>query len=206
MVKNPAPEGSQILNGTKKQLANWSDLNPQPDDAPGKAIQIIYLAAHQSPIGQWCLADGTILSPEHVQSELLGDKKIDRVIFLDSCYARSAMPLTGGLPPTQPGAKLVIFASQNNEPTPDEFVYHHSPGDWERLCPHAFQWFREHKFGGSDERISFMGIVWLEAFLTQPNPPVTVSEWRDMAKTMADLSVKIEKTVPSGSSSRISFN
>ncbi len=161
---------------------------------------LIYLAAHQSPSGQWVFTDGTFLdwdqllpSPQHLQHPT--------IVMLDCCYACSAdlhPNFRSNLAPD-----LVIYASTATEVTPDLYVYHRTPVDWTRRCPLALAWLHQHHFGGSDERLSYLGLLWLEAFLRQPHPPQNLADWQVLASTLTTLSATISKDAVLHSTSTI---
>jgi hypothetical protein len=167
-------------NGSPDQLKDFLRALP---DAPDQ-ITLVYLAAHQSPGGQWYFPDRRVVDWGSLMGGLPTLKNPQRIVLLDCCYAASASRWPGW---SEKMAPACLFASPGNRPTPDLFVFWRRPVDWAVLFPGASRWLRQHHFNDSDERISFFGLVWLEAWVREASPPRKMGEWNDLAQTMTQI-------------------
>ncbi len=173
-------------NDSAEQLQEFFRKLPDSDDS----LTIIYLAAHQSPAGQWYFPDGTEHSWGSLIEGLAKLKSIHRLVLLDCCYAQSAALWPGWPDKIAPAC---LFAAPANRPTPDLLVFHRRPVDWATYFPKAVPWLKQHHFSNSDERISFFGLVWLEAWLDQPATPQNLAGWKDLSQTMEQI---VQRTSP----------
>jgi hypothetical protein len=173
-------ELQHVENGSPEQLKDFFRKLP---DAPNQ-LTLVYLGGHQSPAGEWYFTDGT----DHNWGELMeGLPKLrnpQRIVLLDCCYAQSASLWPDW---SQKIAPACLFASPGNRPTPDLLVFWRRPVDWAELFPGASLWLRHHPFHDSDERITFFGLVWLEAWVKGTSPPRNLSEWSHLAQTMTQI-------------------
>jgi hypothetical protein len=172
---------SREENDSPGQLQDFLRKLP---DAPGQ-LTVVYLAAHQSPAGQWYFPDGSVADWGTIMAGLPKLKSVGCIVLLDSCYAQAASQW-----PDWPDkiAPECLYASSANEVTPDLFVFWRRPVDWAELFPGASRWLRQHHVDDSDERISYLGLVWLEAWTKQPSPPRTLADWNNLAQAMTEIS------------------
>jgi len=187
----PRPE-----NGSPDQLKDFLRRLP---DAPN-SMTLVYMAAHQSPSGQWYFPDGSVADWGTLMADLPKLKNTNRIVLLDCCYASSASRWPDW---SQKVAPACVFASPANRPTPDLFVFHRRPVDWAVLFPGATLWLREHHFKDPDERVSFFGLVWLEAWMKEASPPQNWNDWHRLAETMSQIAQHASTQINSNSVSDI---
>ena len=167
-------------NGAPGQLTDFLRKLP---DVPGQ-LTIVYLAAHQSPGGQWYFPDGSVADWGTLLADLPRLRNPNRIVLLDCCYAQAASQWPDW---PQKVAPACLFASPADQVTPDLFVFWRRPVDWTEIFPGASRWLRQHRVDSSDERISFFGLVWLEAWTRAPSPPRTMSDWNNFGQAMAQI-------------------
>lgn len=184
-------------NDSAEQLQSFLRKLPDSDEP----LTIVYLAAHQSPAGQWYFPDGTEHSWGSLIESLPKLKSSHRVVLLDCCYAKSATLWPSWSDKVAPAC---LFAAPINRPTPDLLVFHRRPVDWTTYFPKAIPWLKQHHFNDSDERISFFGLVWLEAWLSQPAPPHDLAEWNDLSQKMTQIVEQTSSNVRADAISEIS--
>jgi len=189
------PQIRRQENGSPAQLKDF--LRQLPDD-PNR-ITVVYLAAHQSPGGQWHFTDRSVASWESLLDGLPRLRNIRRIVLLDCCYAQAASLWPGW---SEKIAPACIYASPQNCPTPDLFAFRRRPVDCQALFPHAFQWLKQRR-SDDDERVSFFGLVWLETWLSQPQPPQSLVDWRQFGQRMTLLARKAATQIRAGESSEI---
>jgi len=183
-------------NGSPGELNDFLRRLP---DAPDQ-ITLVYLAAHQSPAGQWYFPDHSVVDWGSIMAALPKLKNPRRIVLLDCCYASAA----GRWPDwTQKIAPACLLASPGDRPTPDLFALRRRPVDWAVLFPGASLWLRQHHFVDSDERISFFGLVWLEAWTKEASPPRNWNEWSQFAQTMTQIAHHASTRINANSVSEI---
>ena len=172
---------SREENGSPGQLKDFLRKLP---DAP-EQFTIVYLAAHQSPGGQWYFPDRSVADWGSLMADLPTLKNPHRIVLLDCCFAQAASRWADWPEKIAPAC---IFASPADRPTPDLFVFHRRPVDWARVVfPGHSRWLRQHRVTDSDERISFFGVAWLEAWTKQSSPPRTMADWNELGQTMTQI-------------------
>lgn len=173
-------KGPRQENGSPDQLKDF--LRKLPDGAD--QLTLVYLAAHQSPGGQWYFPDRSVVAWGSLMEELPNLKSPQRLVLLDCCYATSVNRWPGW---SQKIAPACLFASPGNRPTPDLFVFWRRPVDWAVYFPGASHWLHQHHFDDSDEQISFFGLVWLEAWTKGTPHPQNLGEWNQLAQAMTQI-------------------
>ncbi len=174
---------SREENGSPDQLKDF--LHKLPDE-PGP-FTVVYLAAHQSPSGQWNFPDRSVADWGTIMSGLPNLRNPRRIVLLDCCNAQA----TSRWPDwTRKVAPACLYASSANQLTPDLFVFWRRPVDWDELFPGASRWLRQHHVTGSDERLSFLGLVWLEAWTREPSPPRSMADWNNLGQVMTQIAQK----------------
>jgi hypothetical protein len=184
-------------NGSPGQLKDFLRKLP---DIPGQ-VDIVYLAAHQSPGGQWYFPDRSVVDWGTLMGDLPQLKNRQRIVLLDCCYASSATRWPDW---SQKIAPACLFASPANRPTPDLLVFWRRPVDWAALFPGAVLWLRQHRMDDSDERISFFGLVWLETWTKESSHPRNLDEWKHLAQTMTQIAQHASTQIGADSVSDIS--
>ena len=184
-------------NGTPDQLCQF--LRQLPDDATTPTL--VYLAAHQTPGGQWFFTDGTPYSWKTVLDVLPDLKGGQRLVLLDCCFARAA----GEWPDWTARMGFTLFAASPTQPTPDLAVFHRRPVDWAVSFPKAIAWMRQHD-PGPEQRLSYLGLVWLEAWQSQPQPPRTWEDWQRLTQAMTDISARTSADIRDEYMSQIGTN
>ena len=186
-------------NGSPAQLTGFLRQLP---DAPDR-IDLVYLAAHQSSAGQWVFPDRSVADWGTLTSDLPRLKKPHRIVLLDCCYATAASRYADW---TQKVAPACVYASPADQLTPDLFVFWRRPVDWAVLFPGATLWLHRHHVTDSDERISFLGLVWLEAWAKETSPPRTMADWRDFGQAMMQISQQAATQIHARNVSAISVS
>jgi hypothetical protein len=146
-------------------------------DLPGEKdcdISLVYLASHQSRAGEWDFTQGKLLP----LNDLLADAKIPshphRIVILDTCFA-SAMQWQQ--PSWQRFAPISLFASTPSEETPEISFHTPQPVDFAHRYPTVFDWLKQCLGKKWDGKISFLGFVWVQTFLSLQDPPAEMRDW-----------------------------
>lgn len=167
--------GDTVENGDPMELRGFlSQLDSH--GAEGSA-HVVYLSSHQSPAGEWEFPDRQKIAWEQLLAGVGLDPDPLRIIILDTCYAEAV--------PEEWRSQLVsrgfcLFASSPRELTFELMVNRRQPVWFDKRYPQELAWL-ESRFGKkwlrNDSRLSFLGFIWLRAYLKTKKPPKTTKEW-----------------------------
>ncbi len=174
----------------EKTLAAWypnlrsapPHVDPSPEEArqalselPGPAeadVSVVYLGSRQTPGGAWQFTGpGGGCTPF---SELAGPalpSHARRIVVMDVCHAPAAL---GGDLATN---SWIVMASAAHERSYELDVASPRPLDLVRRFPRAAAWLAAHMPGEWDGKVSFLGLMWLQARLQTPRAPASEDDW-----------------------------
>jgi len=148
---------------------------PLPTRAESE-LSVVYLASHQSPEGKWDFVQRK-LEP---LSTIAGDSNIPghpvRMVIVDACYAAAFRR-----DPVWDSAwqSSFLFAADADEETQELNFRSPQPVDLGRRYPAATAWLNQHMGKGWDGKLSFLGFVWVQTFVTSKGVPVSQDGWRE---------------------------
>jgi hypothetical protein len=155
-------DGWNLENPSPAQLRNfWQHLRQRPADE----IKIIYLAAHQSMAGEWDFPMRQLLSPLEWLPPEQDATVTSCFVILDACYAR-ALAMVPAWNNFWGGP--ILYAASGQEETFELNFTERRPVDFIRRFPNESRWFKD-KLGSSwSRRLSFLGLMWTQAALAEP--------------------------------------
>jgi hypothetical protein len=160
-----------VENGTPETFRRFLHSLPEEQDCD---FSIVYLASHQSPAGEWDFTQrkSTLLN------RLLGGTRIPaharRIVILDACYAAAVQREA---PWQEKFAPISLFASRSSEETPEVNFHNPQPVDFAHRYPGALAWLKDCLGRKWDGKVSFLGFVWIQSFLTVKNCPSDLNGW-----------------------------
>jgi hypothetical protein len=167
--------GQVFENTSPKLLTNFLEKLPVSSRA---RVNIVYLASHQSPAGEWHFPNGsmvdwgTLIDRSHAAAHPM------RVVIMDSCYASSVLRFDQW----RRFATLSVFSAAAAEDTAELDFKSRQPIDMEHRYPEVATWLKNNAPKHWDGRISLLGFVWVKAFLETPKPPLSRGDWVDFFK------------------------
>jgi len=163
-------------------------------------ISIVYLASHQSPVAEWDFTQRKYLTLKRALQETDIAPHSGRIVILDACYAAAALhqPLW-----QQKFAPVTLFASSASEETPDVNFHHSSPVDFAHRYPEAYAWLKKDLGWGWNGRISFLGFVWVQTFVTSKAPPASLGDWIHFLQRCQAVSTDFRNNVSRTPSSEV---
>jgi hypothetical protein len=162
-----------VMDGTPQDLGKFLSALPGGDESD---LEIVYLASYQSPAGAWEFPN----REQQLWSQALRDASVKphplRIVVLDSCYAAAVQRV-----PEWPGklASLTLLAGSARELTYELALSTKIPIDFRRRYPSAWEWTRQHLASDWNQKMSFLGLMWLVARVETPEPPSTLDGWRN---------------------------
>jgi hypothetical protein len=148
-----------------------SDL-PGP---PSADLSIVYLGSRQDAAGAWEFTQG---GPPVSWGRLLQEARVpvhpNRVAILDACFASAVLrfpPWRGQFAPA------ALFAAAEDEWTCELDFSTPRPLDLAQRFPRAAAWLGAHMPPSWEGKLSFLGLVWLQAFLRTERAPVSRADW-----------------------------
>jgi hypothetical protein len=152
-------------------------LEQLPGAEAGK-IEVIYLGAQHTREGDWQFTgrgSGALAWGELLQKAPSAHPC--RVVILDVCHAAAVtrQPLWAN----KMGASATLLASAADEVTWELDFTKRQPVDLAARFPAATGWLKGHLPAAWDGRLSYLGLIWVQAFLQTPQPPRTTREWQN---------------------------
>lgn len=145
---------------------------PKPEDAD---ISIVYLASTQTSDGRWRFRrPQTDMPLSDILKSASPPANRRRLVILDACHARSVLQFKEW----RAFAPSAIFASSAGQRTYELNFRNRFRLDLPRRYPLAAAWLKANMPDDWDGRISFLGLIWLEAFLETDRAPETPDDWR----------------------------
>lgn len=161
-----------VMDGTPPDLEKFLSGLPGGNESE---VAVVYLASYQSAAGAWRFVN----REQCLWSEALRRATIKphpfRVVILDSCYAAVAERTpewSGRL------ATVTLWAGSERELTYELDLSTRVPVDFRRRYPLAWEWTRKHLAADWNRKISFLGLMWLEAWVETASPPKALGDWR----------------------------
>jgi hypothetical protein len=190
--------GTGVEDGSPRQLARFLGDLPRPGKA---AVSVVYLASRQAPEGAFVFPSGE----RRPWGELLDGANFPthggRIVILDACYATRARHAEGWAR----FAPTALFASGDREVTSELDLSTKRPVDLRGGHPEAWRWTREHLPSDWDGKLSFLGWIWLEAFLATPSAPSSPRDWGAFFADCQRRADEFRERVDRRSASRLSF-
>jgi hypothetical protein len=169
------PQADVSLTGgaTAAELREYLASVPADTDAP---LAVVYLSAHVQKDGRWRMSGGKPALWQDLLAEADMPPHRGRIVLLDVCHAaRVAKSITGLC-----GADgAVLAAADAGERTYALNTTRRQPVDLRKRFPAAVDWLRTALGQEWDGRISYLGFVWVLAFLETPAPPRSRTEWHE---------------------------
>lgn len=153
--------------------------------------QIIYLASRQTKNGEWEDVKGGEWSLESVLPKNTSPHAA-RIVLLDACYAEKIAEQNKW----REFAPLVLYAANKNQLTFELNVGSRQPIDIQKRYPQSYQWLEKNMPSDWNQRISFFGLMWLEAWLKTPTPPQSKEDWRAFFETAKQVSQEFAEHHP----------
>lgn len=156
--------GRETLHGFFTRLAKTG-----PED-----WSVVCLASHQSRDGLWQFPHDSPQSWAEIFSDTTTRPNPARFVVIDACYAEAAdstVVMRGT------GASGVLYASNRTEEVHELNFDRRFPIDLARRYPAEAKWLHDSLGPAWNGRTSFLGFIWLRAFLATPRAPRNIEDW-----------------------------
>ncbi|MDD5260847.1 MAG: hypothetical protein PHD76_03265 [Methylacidiphilales bacterium] len=155
-----------LENGTPEQMGSFLKNLP--------AGALVYLASHQSPVADWDFTQKKLVNlGELLPANVVPDK--NRIVILDACFAESV----GQLPGWKVFAPNCLMAGKAGEETFELELFTRRPVEFEARYPEEVAWLKQRLPEKWNGRITFLGLMWIRAFLQTPSAPKSMQDWRN---------------------------
>jgi hypothetical protein len=188
---------SLVENGSAETFRQFLHFLPREQDCD---FSFVYLASHQSPAGEWDFTQQKSM----LLNRLLDGTKIPaharRIVILDVCFAAAVQREATWQHKLAP---ISLFASLASEETPEANFHSPQPVNFAYRYPAAFAWLKDCLGKKWDGKISFLGFVWVQSFLTVKNRPADLKGWIDFMQRCKLVAKEFRENVNRKSSSEI---
>jgi len=177
----PEIPGHIIENASRESLRGFFG---NPSKSPASDWSIVYLASHQSRHGRWQFLNEPAESWADILAGIQCPAKGGRFLVLDVCFAEAADrdALFHGT-----GASGILLGAAHSEEAHEINFQLRFPIDAARRFPAEARWLRDALGQKWDARISFLGFVWLRAFLATPEAPRSTEDWNGFFRLCENL-------------------
>lgn len=169
----PDVSGSTVENVDREALRTFFT---RLSNSEAGGWNIVYLASHQTRDGLWQFPHDREQSWPEILAGVHATPTIHRIVIVDACFAEAA---DGGILMRGTGAKGILFAALRSEAVHEINFRRRFPLDVARRFPAEARWLRDSLGADWDGRVSFFGLIWLQAFLTTAHAPRNVEDWND---------------------------
>jgi hypothetical protein len=160
-----------VENGTPGDLRKFLHSLPTRADCD---LSIVYLASHQSPAAEWDFVQKKLESLDTIVGDSDIPRNSARIVIVDACYAAAL----GRKPAWEHAVQsLTLFASLADEETQELDFRSPQPVDLRRRYPAASEWLNGHMGKEWNGKLSFLGFVWVQTFVTSKNAPRNQKSW-----------------------------
>ncbi|HPA20980.1 MAG TPA: hypothetical protein PLU30_24740 [Verrucomicrobiae bacterium] len=167
-------QGQVIVDGSPDDLIAFLRRLPGPDAAD---FSVVYLASQQAADGSWAFVNGQSVSwVDIVERSRPVPPHPRRIVIVDACYA-ATLERVPGWRTLFPGP--VLFAASPRERTFEFRLDTRLPLDFKKRAPEAWEWSRR-ALPRWDGRMSFLGLVWMQASQSQKSGPLELGGWEEL--------------------------
>lgn len=157
-----------IENGTPSAITQFVATLPTSESC---ATSIVYFGSHQSATGEWHFTQREIARWDSILER--SDRHPKRIVIVDACSAAAATRFNEW----KVFAPFSLLASDIGEDTAQLNFDSPQPIDLRRRFPEVSAWLRVNLDNKWDGKLSFLGFVWVKAFLLTPDAPKSDDDW-----------------------------
>jgi hypothetical protein len=188
-----------VENGSPETFKKFLGSLPGEKDCD---FSVMYLASHQSPSGEWDFSEQKTTRLNQLLEGTRIPKHRRRIVVLDTCFAAAV----GREDPWQQRlAPISLFASGSSEETPEVNFCDPQPVDFAHRYPGAFAWLKDCLGKQWDGKLSFLGFIWVQSFLTEKNSPADLIGWIAFLRRCQSMAKQFRDHLGGKSSSQITL-
>jgi hypothetical protein len=162
----------------------------------------VYLASHQSAAGYWHFPHDTAQAwPEILAGAPLPGKP-PQCLIVDACYAEAAASpeLFQGT-----GSLGILYSASRTEVVHELNFHQRFPIDLTRRYAAEARWLDTTLGKAWNGRVSFLGFVWLRAFLATGHAPQSAGDWHAFFHRCEDLAAEFRHGRGEGLATSVHF-
>ena len=189
-----------VENGDPAALREFFHRLPASSDCD---FSIVYLASHQSPAGEWDFVQRQMepLSRLATASDIPGHRA--RIVIVDACFAAAVQREPAW---QRAWRSASLFAASDAEETQELNFRSPQPIDLRRRYPAAAVWLRENMGRDWDGRLSFLGFVWVQTFVTSTSAPADQKGWSEFLRRCEETAAEFLRTGDKKLASQVTFS
>lgn len=189
-----------VENGTGGTLREFLHSLPTRSDCD---LSIVYLASHQSPEGDWDFVQKKLEPMGALAAESNVPRHPARIVIVDACYAAALQREPAW---NRAWQSPTLFASLATEVTQELDFHSPQPIDLRRRYPAAAGWLNERMGKSWDGKLSFLGFVWVQTFVTSTSAPTDQKSWSEFLRRCEETAREFLRNGDKRLASRVTFS
>lgn len=194
------PTHTLVENGNAGALRAFLGALPARADCD---LSVVYLASHQSPAGEWDFVQKNLESVSAIAAGANVPRHPARIVIVDACYAAALQREPAWARALQ---SPTVFAALADEETYELDFSTPQPLDLRRRYPAAAAWLDQHMGKSWDGKLSFLGLVWVQTFVTSHSAPADQAGWAAFLRRCGQTAEEFRRNADSRLASQITFS
>lgn len=178
--------GPTVRNGSP---GDWIAFLRAVPAGSSSRLSIVYLASHQTPAAEWEFKEKKQVRWSVLLNESKRSAGAPALVILDACFAAAAETSAEW----RRFAPRTLFASGPLEAEYEIRFDRSRPYDAPRRFPEAKEWLGARLGKSWDGRISFLGLMWVEAVRETASAPASPAEWDRFLNRVAAKSLEFRQ-------------
>lgn len=190
---------TMVENGSKESLSRFFHELPTRADCD---LSFVYLASHQSPAGEWDFVQKKLESLNAILAGSDISTHPARIVIVDACFASAVQRDPAW---EKEWRSPCLFAASESEETQELDFRSPQPIDLRRRYPAASAWLKENMGREWDGRLSFLGFVWVQTFVTSKASPGHMKGWCEFLRRCETTAAEFRTNGNRRLASRVTF-
>ncbi|MCX6981367.1 MAG: hypothetical protein NTV08_11530 [Verrucomicrobia bacterium] len=191
--------GTFVENGSKETLREFLHALPNRSQCD---LSIVYLASHQSADAKWDFVQRGLEPMGTIVTDAKIPRHSNRIVILDTCFAASVRQRPAW---DRDLGSATLFAASATEETRELDFSAPQPIDLRRRYPAAAAWLDQHMGREWNGRLSFLGFVWVQTFVTSKTPPTDGKGWAEFLRCCERTAEEFRQNGDRRLASRVTF-
>lgn len=178
-----------VEDGTPAELKTFLRDLPGPEDCD---ISVVYLGSNQNVRADWEFVNGEFVNWRDLLAAATPPAHPCRIVILDACHAAAVRHIPAW---AERLATVTLLASDAGELTYDFAPSALTPIDVKKHLPSAWGWAHTHLPPEWNKRVSYLGLMWIQAAAQVRTPPAEAAGWMRFFAACEENAADFRRTV-----------